>query len=104
MLLRTTIARHFALYSLDSREGRSRLPLRLRGQDLTPWLCRQTATFPGGTWPPLDGTDVPWGRVDWTDHGYLPGPPHPDPHIHEFYYDPVQKQWQIGPAKPFFGH
>lgn len=67
-------------------------------------VYRQTATFPGGTWPPLDGTDVPWGRVDWTDHSYLPGPAHPDPHIHEFYFDPVQKQWQIGPAKPFWGH
>lgn len=67
-------------------------------------VYRQSATFPGGTWPPLDGTDVPWGRVDWSDHGYLPGPPHPDPHIHEFSYDPVQKQWQIGPAKSFWEH
>ncbi|MCK4150449.1 DUF6862 domain-containing protein, partial [Ralstonia pseudosolanacearum] len=67
-------------------------------------VYRQSATFPGGTWPSLGGVDVPWGRVDWSDHGYLPGPPHPDPHIHEFYYDPVQKQWQISPAKPFFGH
>ena len=67
-------------------------------------VYRQTATFPGGTWPSLDGGEVPWGRVDWTGHEYLPGPSHPDPHIHEFYYDPQQKQWQIGPAKPFFGH
>jgi len=67
-------------------------------------LYRQTATFPGGTWPPLGEVDVPWGRVDWTDHGYLPGPPHPSPHIHEFNFDPVQKQWKIGPAKPFWGH
>ncbi|MBN3817276.1 adhesin, partial [Paraburkholderia sp. Se-20369] len=67
-------------------------------------VYRQTATFPGGAWPILDGTNVPWGRVDWTAHEYLPGPPHPDPHIHEFRYDPVQKQWQIGPAAPFYGH
>ncbi|WP_232443826.1 filamentous hemagglutinin N-terminal domain-containing protein [Burkholderia ubonensis] len=67
-------------------------------------VYRQTATFPGGTWPLLDGMEVPWGRVDWTGHEYLPGPPHPDPHIHEFRYDPVQKQWQIGPATPFYGH
>ncbi|WP_244115107.1 filamentous hemagglutinin N-terminal domain-containing protein [Burkholderia contaminans] len=67
-------------------------------------VYRQSATFPGGAWPILDGTNVPWGRVDWTAHEYLPGPPHPDPHIHEFRYDPVQKQWQIGPATPFYGH
>ncbi|WP_232451795.1 beta strand repeat-containing protein [Burkholderia ubonensis] len=67
-------------------------------------VYRQTATFPGGTWPLLDGMEVPWGRVDWTGHEYLPGPLHPDPHIHEFRYDPVQKQWQIGPATPFYGH
>ena len=67
-------------------------------------VYRQTATFPGGTWPPLGEVDVPWGRVDWTDHGYLPGPPHPSPHIHEFSFDPVQKQWKIGPAKPFWRH
>lgn len=24
-------------------------------------VYRQTATFPGGTWPILDGTNVPWG-------------------------------------------
>lgn len=65
---------------------------------------RQTATFPGGTWPSLDGSDVPWGRVDWTDHGYLPGPAHPSPHIHEFRYNPAQRQWQSGPAKLFGGH
>ncbi|WGS45458.1 filamentous hemagglutinin N-terminal domain-containing protein [Burkholderia sp. JSH-S8] len=67
-------------------------------------VYRQTATFPGGTWPLLNGMDVPWGRVDWTGHEYLPGLPHPDPHIHEFRYDPVQKQWQISPATPFYGH
>ncbi|QOK90261.1 hypothetical protein HF908_01280 [Ralstonia pseudosolanacearum] len=66
---------------------------------------RQTATFPTtGAWPQLDGAPVPWGRVDWTDHGYLPGVPHPNPHIHEFYYDTVQKQWQSSPAKSFFEH
>ena len=62
-------------------------------------VYRQTATFPGGTWPPLGEVDVAWGRVDWSDHGYLLGPPHPSPHIHEFNCDPVQKQWKIGPAK-----
>lgn len=67
-------------------------------------VYRQTATFPGGTWPPLDGQDVPWGRVDWTGHEYLPGPPHPSPHIHEFYYDPVNKHWKSTSAKPFWRH
>lgn len=54
-------------------------------------IYRQTATFGGESWPKLDGQDVPWGRVDWTAHEYLPGPPHPVPHIHEFHYDFVQK-------------
>jgi len=67
-------------------------------------IYRQTATFPGATWPKLDGQDVPWGRVDWTGHNYLPGPPHPVPHIHEYHFDPLQKAWFESSAKPFFSH
>ena len=67
-------------------------------------VYRQSATFDGGTWPNPSGIDVPWGRVDWTSHPYLPGPAHPDPHIHEFVYDFKQGQWRSMPAKPFFGH
>jgi hypothetical protein len=40
---------------------------------------------------------LPGVTDNWTGHDYLPGPAHPDPHIHEFYYDPIQKQWQIDP-------
>ena len=65
---------------------------------------RQSATFPGGTWPPADGNEVPWGRVDWTSHPYLPGDPHPDPHIHVFYFDSEQGQWRSSGATPFYGH
>jgi len=65
-------------------------------------VYRQTATFPESTWPKLDGMDVPFGRVDWTSHSYLPGPLHPEPHIHEFNYDFLNKQWKSGGAKPFF--
>jgi filamentous hemagglutinin len=67
-------------------------------------VYRQTATFDGGTWPQANGLDVPWGRVDWTSHPYLPGPAHPNPHIHEFIYDFTQGQWRSTAAKPFFGH
>jgi hypothetical protein len=71
---------------------------------------RQSATFPGGSWPSADGKDVPWGRVDWTDHGRPQD--HPDPHMHEFNWqqDPNQRKddpapprgdWRSGPQRPF---
>jgi len=54
---------------------------------------RQSATFPGETWPKANGNDVPWGRVDWSDHGRPYD--HPNPHMHEFKYDPEQKMWRM---------
>ncbi|MBY0574289.1 MAG: hypothetical protein K2P84_11465, partial [Undibacterium sp.] len=65
-------------------------------------VYRQSATFEVGTWPKPNGLDIPWGRVDWTDHPYLPGPAHPNPHIHEFYYDFKQGQWRTTSAKPYY--
>jgi hypothetical protein len=67
-------------------------------------VYRQSATFEVGTWPKPNGLDIPWGRVDWTDHPYLPGPAHPNPHIHEFYYDFKQGQWRTTAAKPYYGN
>ena len=49
---------------------------------------RHSATFPENTWPQANGEDVPWGRVDWTDHGRPFD--HPNPYIHEFRYNPEQ--------------
>jgi hypothetical protein len=67
------------------------------GSDGVPY--GQSATFPGETWPKANGQDVPWSRVDWTDHG-RPWD-HPDPHQHIFYWDIVLKQWMPGPQVPF---
>jgi RHS repeat-associated protein len=62
---------------------------------------RQSATFPGETWPKAGGQDVPWGRVDWSTHNRPDA--HPNPHIHEFTYDCTQKMWvPIDDIKPFY--
>lgn len=56
-------------------------------------ICyRQSATFPSSTWPKANSYDVPWGRVDWTDHDRPSD--HPNPHIHEFRYNWEQKRWE----------
>lgn len=54
---------------------------------------RQSAEFPSATWPKADGHDVPWGRVDWSIHPGQKGDAHPDPHLHEFFYDTLQRRW-----------
>jgi RHS repeat-associated protein len=60
---------------------------------------RQSATFPGGTWPPANGHDVPWSRVDWHDHG-RPWD-HSNPHQHVFEYDSSKGGWIAG-RRTFF--
>ena len=68
------------------------------GSDGVPY--RQSATFPAGpSWPQANGQDVPWSRVDWTDHGWPWD--HPSPHQHVFTYDRIQKTWVSGPQVPF---
>jgi RHS repeat-associated protein len=63
-------------------------------------LYRQSATFPGDTWPTANGYDVPWSRVDWTNHGRSD---HTDPHMQTFIYDsrPNKGGWIEGPQLPF---
>jgi RHS repeat-associated protein len=65
------------------------------GSDGIPY--RQSATFPGETWPTAAGQAVPWSRVDWTDHG-TPWH-HPAPHQHIFEYN--NGSWSDGPPVPF---
>jgi len=76
------------------------------------FLYRQSATFtsleaPYPSWR-TDGKAIPWGRVDWTSHPYLDnrfGSTHPNPHIHEFYYDFANKSWKVSDTpKKFGGH
>ncbi|MFN0278161.1 MAG: RHS repeat-associated core domain-containing protein [Pyrinomonadaceae bacterium] len=54
---------------------------------------RQSATFPGQTWPKANGQDVPWSRVDWTNHG-RPWD-HLSPHQHPFSLQP-NGTWKLG--------
>jgi hypothetical protein len=63
-------------------------------------VYRQSATFPGGTWPPANGHDVPWSRVDWHDHS-RPWD-HSNPHQHVFEYDSSRGGWTMG-RRTFFG-
>ena len=62
-------------------------------------VYRQSATFGEQAWPSANGQNVPWSRVDWTSHPYLPGSAHPDPHQHPFFWNGTQ--WQMGGAVPF---
>jgi filamentous hemagglutinin len=78
------------------------LPLEIAEGPHTVFFGGELAT--DGTWPKPFGVEVPWGRVDWAAHEYLPGPHHPNPHIHEFVYDQLQKKWASESAKPFYGH
>jgi RHS repeat-associated protein len=60
--------------------------------------CRQSATFPAGTWPKANGQDVPWGRVDWSTHGRGD---HAFPHLHPFVFNPTLG-WVEGPRMDKF--
>lgn len=60
-------------------------------------LYRQSATFTGGTWPSENGLVVPWGRVDWYDHGTPQF--HENPHIHLFFYN--KNRWEYAPGSYF---
>ena len=46
---------------------------------------------PGGTWPAVNGHDVPWSEVHWTDHGTPHH--HTNPHQHIFEYNPDKGGW-----------
>ena len=58
---------------------------------------RQSATFPGQSWPQANGNDVPWSRVDWHDHGRTD---HPNPHQHPFKWN-RGGGWEEGGPEPF---
>ena len=54
---------------------------------------RQSATFPGNTWPKANGKDVPISEVHWGDHGRSD---HSNPHHHYFNYIFDRKYWERG--------
>lgn len=63
-------------------------------------IYTQTATFPGGTWPTVNGKDVPWSEVHWTDHGTPHH--HTNPHQHIFQYNPDKGGWVRGEPTPYY--
>ena len=61
-------------------------------------VYRQSATFPGETWPKANGQNVPWSEVHWGDHGTPHH--HTNPHQHIFEYNPDKGGWiRKGPSK-----
>jgi RsiW-degrading membrane proteinase PrsW (M82 family) len=61
---------------------------------------RQTAEFPGPSWPKVDGVDAPTHSTDWSDHGTPQH--HADPHVHGYYFDRDQRKWFKGPPQGTF--
>jgi len=72
-------------------EGRPHTVLGGKISSETGEVYRQSATFPGGTWPAVNGHDVPWSEVHWTDHGTPHH--HTNPHQHIFEYNPDKGGW-----------
>ena len=72
-------------------EGRPHTVLGGKVSSETGEVYRQSATFPGGTWPSANGHDVPWSEVHWTDHGTSQF--HTNPHEHIFEYNPDKGGW-----------
>ena len=72
-------------------EGRPHTVLGGKVSSETGEIYRQSATFPGGTWPTVNGHDVPWSEVHWTDHGTPYH--HTNPHHHIFEYNPDKGGW-----------
>lgn len=78
-------------------EGRPHTVLGGKVSSETGEVYRQSATFPGGTWPSANGYDVPWSEVHWTDHGTSQF--HTNPHEHIFEYNPDKGGWiRKGPS------
>ena len=78
-------------------EGRPHTVLGGKVSSETGEVYRQSATFPGGTWPSANGYDVPWSEVHWTDYGTSQF--HTNPHEHIFEYNPDKGGWiRKGPS------
>lgn len=78
-------------------EGRPHTVLGGKVSSKTGEVYRQSATFRGGTWPTVNGHDVPWSEVHWTDHGTPHH--HKNPHQHIFEYNRDKGGWiRTGPT------
>lgn len=63
-------------------------------------VYRQSATFPDSTWPTVNGQNVPWSEVHWTDHGTPKH--HTNPHQHIFEYNPDRGGWVRREPTPYY--
>ena len=72
-------------------DGRPHTVLGGKVSSETGEVYRQSASFPDGTWPTVNGHDVPWSEVHWTDHGTPHH--HTNPHQHIFEYNPDKGGW-----------
>ncbi|EPJ7088698.1 RHS repeat domain-containing protein [Citrobacter amalonaticus] len=79
-------------------EGRPHTVLGGKVSSLDGEVYRQSATFPGETWPSANGQQVPWSEVHWGNHGRSD---HANPHQHIFEYDSSDGGWRRGPPTPY---
>ncbi|MER3228229.1 RHS repeat-associated core domain-containing protein [Salmonella enterica subsp. enterica serovar Derby] len=79
-------------------EGRPHTVLGGKVSSLDGEVYRQSATFPGETWPSANGQQVPWSEVHWGNHGRGD---HANPHQYIFEYDSSDGEWRRGPPTPY---
>ena len=81
-------------------QGRPHTVLGSKISSETGEIYLQSATFPGGTYPSVNGYDVPWSEVHWTDHGTPHH--HTSPHQHIFEYNPDKGGWIRREPTPYY--
>ncbi len=81
-------------------QGRPHTVLGSKISSKTGEIYLQSATFPSGTWPSVNGYDVPWSEVHWTDHDTPQH--HTNPHQHIFIYNPDKGGWIRTEPTPYY--
>ncbi len=81
-------------------QGRPHTVLGSKISSETGEIYLQSATFPGGTYPSVNGYDVPWSEVHWTDHGTPHH--HTSPHQHVFEYNTDKGGWIRREPTPYY--
>ena len=75
----------------SAAKGRPHTVLGGKVSSATGEVYRQSATFSDGTWPTVNGMNVPWSEVHWTNHGTPQY--HANPHQHIFKFAPDSGGW-----------
>ena len=81
-------------------QGRPHTVLGSKISSKTGEIYLQSATFPDGTYPSVNGYDVPWSEVHWTNHGTPQH--HANPHQHIFIYNPDKGGWIRTEPTPYY--